>query len=213
MSDRETGVADLLRYLSSLVREERRDRGALAALRRGAGEPPGSAPEMFPLVEPCLPEGIDDRQADAAYRVAALFALHHQGSNRPHEWAGRADGRYENRSLGHSLRLAAVNDRGEIDSGMERRFAALLNARSSDLDHHLRQVFSLLRAKNAATPVDYRQLYEDLVQWDHPERFVQRKWAEGFWRGGRGEASEEAGHGGSGPATLATNDNDSDDDN
>ena len=39
-------------YLLSL----KENRGALAALRRGLGRPPGTAPEMYPYVVPWLPE-------------------------------------------------------------------------------------------------------------------------------------------------------------
>jgi CRISPR type I-E-associated protein CasB/Cse2 len=209
MTGRSEEVAGLLRYLASIVQDDRRDRGALAGLRRGAGEKPRSEPKMFPLVEPWLPEGMDDRHADAAYRVAALFALHHQGSNRPHDWPEREEGRQRDRNLGRSLRIAGTNDNGELDSGMERRFTALLNARSTDLDHHLRQVFSLLRAKRAETPVDYRQLYLDLVDWDQPDRRVQRRWAEGFWRGGGRDDSTSADV----AAGAAAGSDDNDDDN
>ena len=47
--------AALIGYLKGLAAHE--DRGALAALRRGLGRPPGSAGEMHPHVARFLPDG------------------------------------------------------------------------------------------------------------------------------------------------------------
>lgn len=180
---------DFVGWLRSLV--SRDDRASLAALRRGAGEQPGSVAEMFPLVEPQLPESTGDRQAQAAYRIAALFALHHQGASHLHDWTPRPDGRWEERNLGASLRMAARGDDGALDTGVERRFLALLDTPGEDLDHHLRGLFTLMKARNEDTPVDYRQLYHDLLGWDGPDRRVQREWAQGFWRGTGAKAPDD----------------------
>jgi CRISPR type I-E-associated protein CasB/Cse2 len=37
-------------------------------------------------------------------------------------------------------------------------------------------------ASRGQEPVDFEQLFYDLLEWDHPERRVQRTWATAFWR-------------------------------
>jgi CRISPR type I-E-associated protein CasB/Cse2 len=59
-------------YLESL----REDRGALAALRRGLGQPPGTAREMYPYVVRWLPAEASAQREAAYFLVAALFAYH-----------------------------------------------------------------------------------------------------------------------------------------
>ncbi len=54
----------------------RDDRGALAALRRGLGKPPGAAAEMHPYVAPFLPDEAWTWRNQSLYVVAALFGLH-----------------------------------------------------------------------------------------------------------------------------------------
>jgi CRISPR system Cascade subunit CasB len=165
------GVNRFVGFLESLRDNE--DRGALAALRRGLGKPPGTVPAMHPLVVPRLPPGANRREEDLYYLVASLFAYHDQP---------RAQG-----NLGVSFRR--VKDAAERDS-TERRFVALLNCHRDDLPGHLRQVVGLAKSKDV--PVDYRQLLTDLRYWDHPDRFVQRNWADGFW-GASEEAAAEQG--------------------
>lgn len=161
-------------YLENLVR--RQDRGALAQLRRGLGKPPGLALEMHRYVVPFLPPARPWEE-EVYYLVAALFALWHQGqdtvaANPP-------------KNLGASL--ARLVDQANADS-VERRFLALLKSHADDLPHHLRQIVALLKGKDI--PLDWRQLLQDLKQWGHPDRFVQKSWARAFW--GRAAAASPA---------------------
>jgi CRISPR system Cascade subunit CasB len=48
------------------------------------------------------------------------------------------------------------------------------------LDDHLRHAVSLLKANEQ--PLDWFRLFEDLLQWDHPEGHVQLKWARDFYK-------------------------------
>ncbi len=63
---------------------------------------------------------------------------------------------------------------------MEARFVALLNAHSDDVDDYLRYTVSLLKANEQ--PLDWFQLFKDLLQWNHPDRFVQLQWARDFYK-------------------------------
>ena len=54
----------------------RDDRGALAALRRGLGQPPRTEAGMYRYVVPWLPEDTKPWREAAYYQIAALFACH-----------------------------------------------------------------------------------------------------------------------------------------
>ncbi len=137
---------------------KRDDRAALARLRRGLGKPPGQAVEMMPLVVPYLPPA-DWGQQDAYFLVATLFAMHPKH---------RAE-------AGFGLALRNVSD----NDSAEKRFMVLLNAHPDELDTHLRQCIGLLKTRDIG--LDYAQLLDDILHWDHPDRYVQRRWAGDYW--------------------------------
>lgn len=150
------------------------DRGALAALRTGLGKPPGAAARMLPIVAPFLSsdEGPATR---AAFIVASLFAKHPQ-----HAAIG---------SLGASLWKATKRD-GNRDGkhgeeGVERRFAAALDADPADLTRHLDGLVSL--CESAGVPLDWHQFYRDvkglLGQNEDYQVSIRTRWARHFWRG------------------------------
>lgn len=155
-------------YLLGLAKEGQDDRGALADLRTGLGREPGEMSRVHKHVVPYLPEkSYNDRWY---YVIAALFGAfpqHRQGY-----------------SLGAAFRLL----RQKSDS-MEARFVALLNAHPDDLDDHLRHAVSLLKANEQ--PLDWFRLFEDLLQWHHPEGYVQLRWARDFYRSSSNETGSE----------------------
>ena len=142
------------------------NRGALAALRRGLGRTPGTTPEMYPYIVPWLPDKVSAQMEAAYYLTAALFAYHPVNT-----LSG---------NLGDHLR-ATINGGGN-EQATERRFVALLQCHPDDLPGHLRHAVSYLKSKEQ--PVNWQQLFEDLLKWDHPQRFVQKRWAGSFWRQG-----------------------------
>jgi len=146
-------------YLRNLAKEGQEDRGALADLRSGLGKEPGEMARVHRHVVPYLPEkGYDDRWY---YVTATLF-----GSFPKHQTG---------KSLGRAFRpLRAKSD------SMEARFVALLNAHAEDLDDHLRHIISLLKANEER--LDWFRLFDDLLQWDHPDSHVQLKWARDFYQ-------------------------------
>lgn len=148
-------------YLDSL----RDDRGALAALRRGLGQPPGTAREMYPYVVRWLPAEISATREAAYYLIAALFAYHPDpgGSG----------------NLGQAFRRTL--DPGGDNTATERRFTALLTAHSDDLPFYLRQAISYLKSTAPPVPVDWNQLFTDVLAWGHPAGYVQKQWARAFW--------------------------------
>jgi CRISPR system Cascade subunit CasB len=136
------------------------DRAMLAELRRGLGRKPGEAPGMFPYVVPFVHEQRDEANL---YLIAALFALHPTSVSQG--------------NMGHHLRTlaTAVGD----DAATTRRFVQLLNRSRADLDTPLRQHISILKAQEIG--VNWHQLLRDLQHWDHPARFVQKRWASAYW--------------------------------
>lgn len=163
-------------HLEKLVKEQ--DRGALAALRRGLGKPPGTAREMDSNVLPYLPPDAGARLEDAYYLVGALFAFWHQGK----------DSMAKNQSGNMGASLLALVDQETVDGGdrvdaekrVEKRLVALLNCHYDDLPDHLRHTVGLLKSKEI--PVNWLQLLNDIQNWQHKSRDVQRKWARQFWR-------------------------------
>jgi CRISPR system Cascade subunit CasB len=140
------------------------DRGAMAALRRGLGQPPGSMPEMYPYIVPMLPANPYKDLEDTYYLVASLFAFHPQCVS--------------SGNLGDHFRQAVNQEQGNSEA-IERRFKALLGAHPDDLPFFLRQAVSFLRSKNIA--IHWDELVKNLMHWGSPRRSVQRAWAKSFW--------------------------------
>jgi CRISPR type I-E-associated protein CasB/Cse2 len=185
--------------------ERRGAPGALAALRRSAGKRPGESLEACAIVERFVPEDLSAQltplEREALYTVAALFAIH------PVNWdradAAPAQGsRRDHHSFGASLRAIRWRESGEENPGVERRFIALLDADSTAVPTHLRTLVTLLKPANQ--PVDYVQLYRDIVSWEHPSREVQRRWAQEFWAAPPQTSTSEQGNGSSTPGSTPT---------
>jgi CRISPR system Cascade subunit CasB len=153
------------------LENKRDDRAALAALRRGLGRPPGTVPDMYRYVVPWLPDEAPPWREDAYYLIAALFAYH------PKE-GGRGN-------MGNHF--ARTRDPQGDNTAIERRFTTLLAAHPDDLDDYLRQAVSFLKSEEV--PINWHQLLSDVMAWGHPERYVQQRWARGFW--GRAAEVEE----------------------
>ncbi len=148
-------------YLES----KRDDRGALAALRRGLGHPPGTVPDMYRYVVPWLSGDAQRWKEDAYYVVAALFAYHPQKGGKG--------------NMGDHF-AKTCEPQGD-NTAIERRFTTLLAAHPDDLDDYLRQAVSFLKSKEV--PVNWHQLLRDRMAWSHPDyrERVQKHWARSFW--------------------------------
>ncbi len=140
-----------------------KNRGALAALRRGLGLMPGEAPEMFPYIVPYLPNHPSRELERAYYLIASLFALHPSNTSEG--------------NIGNHM-AACIRNQNDREA-IERRFVALLNCHVDDLSGLLRQTVSYLKSKEQ--PINYKQLLSDLLYWSNREKSVQRHWALGFW--------------------------------
>jgi CRISPR system Cascade subunit CasB len=141
---------------------EGNERGALASLRRGLGQTPGTVADMYRYVEPFLGQERSGLKESAFYLVAALFALHPESTNEGNMGAHLAKTRTES---------------GE--DALERRFTALLAAHPDDLPDYLRQAVSFLKSKDI--PINWNRLIWDLQKWNDEDRSIQKKWASFFW--------------------------------
>lgn len=144
-------------YLQSLAD----DRAALAQLRRGLGQPPGTVAEMYRYVARWVGPDTPRRVEHAYYLVAALYAAHP---------AAGGTG-----NMGDHFRQIGQEESGPV----ERRFGRLLVAHPDDLTWALRQAVSYLRSHDV--PINWHQLLHDVLSWGSPERFVQQRWAKSFW--------------------------------
>ena len=170
-------------YLLSLTKEGEEDRGALAELRSGLGKEPGQMARVHRHVVPYLPE-IHYNQDRWYYLIATLFGLHSKHKDSvDHESKGKKW--KEVWTMGRAFRpLRAKSD------SMEARFVALLNAHHDDLEDHLRNAVRLLKANEE--PLDWFRLFDDLLQWNHPEGLVQLRWARDFYKGDYGSRANVA---------------------
>lgn len=151
-----------MNWLTNLARRE--DRARLAALRRGVGRRIGDAPEVDRIVLSALPAGIPRWAIDDYWLCATLFAL--------------APEVRRDLSFPRALRHLASADSGAAP-GLGRRVQAVLSAPREDLARPLQGL--VLRAGRGGQAWDWTGLLRDIRHWDHPERFVQRRWAIDFW--------------------------------
>lgn len=151
-----------IKYLTALGTED--NRGTLAVLRRGLMGDPVEDLNLYRFVARRVPEADRNTPRETVYYLtAALYALHPLNC--------------EEGNLGSHLKQVAAK-RDDLEAA-ERRFTALLNTRMEDLNTPLRQAVTLLKQQDL--PVNWHALFADLLRWDHPQKMVQRAWANSFW--------------------------------
>lgn len=148
------------------------DSAVRAVLRKSLAFPAGTHVMAFPYVEPFLPRDAKGWVRESRYLVAGLWALH---------W------RPDRRGVTVSLPVAcALHQRLKESTSLERRFLNLLDADREALPHHLRQVITLLKDH----PIDFEKLMGGVLHWNSERRWVQRSWAQEFYRTLAGESAE-----------------------
>ncbi len=168
MIETEDTLNSFVRYLLAL--DEADDRAALASLRRGVGQQPGSVLETARIVERRLELGTPPSVRNACYIVGSLFALHHESVS-------------SNGDMGKHFRKICgdLKPGDELPRNIERRFMSVLASDKDELPDALRQAVSLLKSKDI--PVNWFRLAQDVQQWhwDNEREQVCKKWARGFW--------------------------------
>jgi len=168
-----TRSEEFVARLDALVRQGERAR--LAALRRLLAPPARWGPNEYAAGIPLLPAGLRPSETKRWLLVAGLYALWHQGEGVPSTSRGA--------NFGESMRVLAKERESshgpELSKAVKRRFSVLLASEDERLAHYLRQ--SVGQLASAGVEVDFVRLLDDLRHWEHPERYVQRKWAASFW--------------------------------
>lgn len=157
-------------FIDYLQRLAESNRGALAELRRSLTFAPGTAPRVFPYVEPFIAadEHPDSARRQAHYLVAGFYALHPQ-----------------QQGVTLAKAMGILYRKQELSPSIESRFIALLESDSETLCEPLRHCITLLRSHELA--IDYHSLLRDLIDWlnpVYPERLdkLRRRWATDFYR-------------------------------
>jgi CRISPR system Cascade subunit CasB len=155
---------------------ERLDAGGRARLKRNAGRTLAEARDIHRVFFQALPYEVREHEQEDYFLIATLFPLvaHHAQAG----------------SLGatlrqvHHLRGAPhANRENHQVSSLERRFQTLLDSDREQLPFRLRQAVRLIAAHRDEARLNWEQLLRDVRQWEHPERFVQLRWARDYFVG------------------------------
>lgn len=175
----EQDIHPFIRYLYSLAESD--NRGALADLRRGNSGQPGSVPATFQYVAPWVPENERNSWREKVYyMIANLFAQYQAGSS------GKRLITNQGNFGAHCRALKAQKTQS---GSFETRFSSLLKSHRDDVVTFLRQLLGLLRGEEI--PVNWNQLFFDLLYWNSANQTVQRQWANSYWSYQKAEDTEK----------------------
>lgn len=152
------------------------DKGELAMLRRNVGNTLAEARGVAWIYR-LIPDTVSSRDAEVYFLVATLIALSMSGSR-----AEKLDknSNYTPRlqsGFGVSLRLLRSNANQEA---IDRRFGILLDSTDFEtLAFRLRQIVKLVLSKEVG--VHWARLLQDLLRWNHPDKYVQKQWARDYY--------------------------------
>lgn len=170
-----------IRRLQRGYRDDRADAVAtLARIRRGAGRPAGTVPDLWGLtgMEHLLetsPPGLIEEAADEALHIAVTLWGLHQQAHRDADMHVRGVG------LGAAVRKMMPDD--ESGEPIRKRFVRAAAAHSTGtLAERLRELVLLLRKE--ALPLDYGLLADQLYRWQRPggRSRIHREWGRDFHR-------------------------------
>ncbi|MEU2795786.1 type I-E CRISPR-associated protein Cse2/CasB [Streptomyces sp. NPDC007117] len=193
-------------FALSIERMCRADPGARAALRAGLRrdlDHPRARP-MHRLLTTRLPEGCDDRTAQAHYTVASLIAAQprhafapgqeddedaatEQGeqalpeNGEPDEATAPSEPTPYGSSFGATLGQAVMAKGSSMRmSAAENRINLL--TRQSLRGIHLHLPAAVNQVRSAGAPIDWGQLLADLVNWPYQSGRISRCWLQDFYR-------------------------------
>ena len=151
-------------FFEFLARCAEADTAVVSTLRRSLSFDPGTFASAFPVVE-SFTRALSERDRRTVYLTAGL-------------WASA-----QRRTSGPPIALAAAMERVARDSGsssVESRFVALLDADTDEIVWRLRHAVAL--TSSLGLSIDWSELLNDLLHWESPTRYVQRKWARIYWQ-------------------------------
>lgn len=177
-NEREKQVAAFVANLRKLENDDR------ARLKRNAGKSMNESNKVQLLFySRVLPYGAPRRQEERYFLLATLYPLdkaqrrRDQAITQPDDGATPPARSFS--SFGRSFLLLKEKDKDKKnETGLDRRFARLLDADVEDLPFQLRQ--AVTRVVNDDVFIDWAQLTHDVLNWDHAQRYVQRNWARDY---------------------------------
>lgn len=176
-SVRDKQIKEFMRNLSQL------DDGERARLKRNAGNSVAESHQVSLLFfQKIAPYGIQLWDEDRYFLLATLYPFD-KSQREKDKKKGTSYEEDENSetavsrpsTLGTSFHHARNS---QNETGFDRRFARLLDADEDQLSFQLRQ--AIMRLTNDWVTINWEQLTKDILNWTHPDRFVQRKWARDY---------------------------------
>lgn len=165
-----------IRFLQSVSDRIKNDNGAKADFKRALSGEPEHIRKIYPFVLSYFDNVSKWEQEHIWIPVTCLSVYYPQ----PIQDAEKQ------RNFGHSCRGLATENNSE---GTDRRFRALLDLALTDLRSPLTALVRQMKSKGIA--IDYPQLLADLRRWEHPNQYIQDRWARAFW-GASSNALENA---------------------
>jgi CRISPR system Cascade subunit CasB len=162
-----------IKFLESLHRRINSDNGAKATLKRALSGEERHIRNSYSIILPHIPD-VTEWQQEIWILVACLSGYYPQTLDRESQ-----------QNFGCSCRGLANATSSE---GADRRFRALLDTALEDLRSPLTALIRQIKIKEVR--IDYPKLLADLCQWDHPDQYIQDRWARTFW--GASNIGEEA---------------------
>ncbi len=164
--------------------EDAESRRVVARLRQAAAAAPSLtdfAGRVMEVVYTYTPPGTFSRYRsfrEEAYALTAYgFALHKQKYR-----GGAPPGMSSKKNFGGSLRALKDNIGDKGSDSLDTRFHALLDSPFEDLFYHLPHLVRRIAHHEEDIGINHTWLLKDLLQWNHPDRFVQRNWSRQYWQ-------------------------------
>lgn len=174
----------ILTYLEN-TRSEPSTRAILAELRNSINKDLGDSIESLAFIFSMIPEdrlGIGKNlnyYEQAVLTTLQLYAIYQQGEDRSVTYRNED---YPYKSLGQSLRTLRNPDDQKANKSIDLRFNSLISSTDYKmLNHHLRQIIKLLKAKSEEQ-VDFFSLSNDLYAYLLGDvNPIKIKWARDYY--------------------------------
>lgn len=159
------------------TKDQGNGRGRLAMLRRNAGETMTTARNIAWFYRYLAPCGGRTDAENIHLLVASLMAFDKKALERGLNGSG---------DLGSNLRAIAKpqSKQGEVEPAAARRLVALLDSTfdtdgGGEMAYRLRQTVKFMLSREGR--IHWPQLLDDLLNWNRPDKRVQKRWARSFY--------------------------------
>ena len=150
-------------FLETIAKRIERDNGAKAVMKRALAGDDRHLRHTYPLVLPLL-TNVRESQQNLWIFVASLSVYYPQPIGK------------EGQNFGFSCKRLSKET---ASGGVERRFRALLDLSLEDIEKPITSLIRQMKSKGIA--ISYPLLLADLCQWEHPDQYIQDRWAKTFW--------------------------------